>query len=320
LLILDEPTAVLAPAEARELLEWLRNFAAEGGTAIVITHKLDEARAYADDLTVLRRGRTVLTRAASETSTEDLATAMIGAGPPATHVATGNRTIGSSAAAARGVSIPRERGLAAIHDATFDIHRGEIVGVAGVEGSGHHELLLALAGRLPVSRGELLLPDDIGFVPEDRHRDAVVLDFTLTENVAINGAGARSGRMHWPARVELTRSQLTAFDVRSRGPADRMAALSGGNQQKVVLAREVSGKPTLLVLENPTRGLDIRAAAFVREQIQTIRAGGAAVVFYSSDLDEIIDIADRVLVVHAGRVRSVETDRALVGAAMLGAG
>jgi ABC-type uncharacterized transport system ATPase subunit len=125
--------------------------------------------------------------------------------------------------------------------------------------------------------------------------------------------------MHWPAIEGATGKLLDQFDVRARGPLDRMASLSGGNQQKVVLAREVSGKPILLVLENPTRGLDIRAAAFVRAQIQAARQGGAAVVFYSSDLDEIIDIADRVLVVHAGTVRLVAPDRALVGAAMLGA-
>jgi ABC-type uncharacterized transport system ATPase subunit len=320
LLIFDEPTAVLAPAEARELLEWLRTFAAEGGSAVVITHKLDEARSYADELTVLRLGRTVFTGAASTTSADDLAAAMIGAGQPTHRPSARSEIFGSAAASAKGVTILRDTGPAAIRDATFDVHRGEVVGVAGVEGSGHHELLLALAGRLPVARGDLLLPTAIGFVPEDRHRDAVVLDFTLAENVAIHDAGARQGRMHWRAIGERTRELLDRFDVRSRGPLDRMAAQSGGNQQKVVLAREVGADPVLLVLENPTRGLDIRASAFVREQIGARRAAGVAVVLYSSDLDEIIEIADRVLVVHAGSVRSVEPDRALVGAAMLGAG
>jgi simple sugar transport system ATP-binding protein len=216
------------------------------------------------------------------------------------------------------VTIRGGRGLTAIDRATFDIRRGEVVGVAGVEGSGHHELLLALGGRLPVGGGTLTLPGRVGFVPEDRHRDAIVVDFSLTENVAIQGAGRRTGRMRWAQIERRTATLLERFDVRSRGPSDRMATLSGGNQQKVVLAREVDAQPELLVVENPTRGLDIRASAFVRQQIRAGRDAGMAVVLYSSDLDEVIESADRVLVVHAGTVRWIDRDRTAVGAAMLG--
>ena len=317
-LILDEPTAVLAPAEARELLGWLRGFTSGGGTAVVITHKLEEARAFTDDLTVLRNGRTVFSAPARATSTARLAEAMLGAPATPTSDASGRPASDVIVARATDVTIRRDRGLAAITRATFDIRRGEVLGVAGVEGSGHHELLLALAGRRPVTRGSLALPARIGFVPENRHRDAVVLDFSLTENVAIHDAGTRAGRMQWKAIEARTSTLLQRFDVRSRGPAERMATLSGGNQQKVVLAREVDAQPDLLVVENPTRGLDIRASAFVQAQIRAGRDAGMAVVLYSSDLDEVIDSADRILVVHAGTVRLIDRDRAAVGAAMLG--
>jgi ABC-type uncharacterized transport system ATPase subunit len=318
---LDEPTSVLAPSEATELLEWLRRFASSGGTAIIITHKLREARAYADDLTVLRRGRTVLTGPAKSITDESLAAAMLGASPLSERAVRG--TSGRQHATvvqADSISIRGSRGNIAIRDATFQIAGGEIVGVAGVEASGHHELLLALSGRAPVSSGSLSIPSRIGFVPEDRHRDGVVLAFTLAQNLAIRDAGPRRGRLRWQRFENRMTTLLQLFDIRARGYDDAMADLSGGNQQKAVLARELEDDPTLIVLENPTRGLDIRAAAFVRAQLGARRDAGAAVVLYSSDLDEVVDGVDRVLVVHDGRVRSMEPDRALVGAAMLGIG
>jgi len=318
ILILDEPTAVLAPAEARDLLGWLRVFAASGGTAIVITHKLDEARAFTDELTVLRGGGTVLSQPTSATTTTGLADAMLGDASPLVAGKVGLPSSDVVVARASDVTIQGKRGVNAICGATFDIRRGEIVGVAAVEGSGHHELLLALAGRLPIAHGTLTVPDRIGFVPEDRHRDAVVLDFSLAENVAIQGAGQRRGRMRWDVVENQASSFLERFDIRARSASDRMATLSGGNQQKVVLAREVDARPDLLVVENPTRGLDIRASAFIRQQLRAGSDAGMAVVMYSSDLDEVVDAADRVLVVHGGTVQWVDRVRAAVGAAMLG--
>lgn len=321
ILILDEPTAVLAPTEAHELLTWLREFATGGGTAVVITHRLEDARAYANDLTVLRGGRTVLTSASDRTTTAEVAEAMIGSGTASASVP---RALESSTsqpvARAEEATIHDSRGRIAIDRATFDIKGGEIVGVAGVEGSGHHELLLALARRRPVGGGRLQLPDRIGFVAEDRHRHGVVLDFTLAENVVINNAGARRGRMRWRSIAAATTTLLKRFDVRASGPDARMATLSGGNQQKVVLVRELDAAPHMLVAENPTRGLDIRAAAFVRNQIRTARDSGMAIVYYSSDLDELVEASDRILAVHAGRVAWVARNRAVVGAAMLGVG
>jgi simple sugar transport system ATP-binding protein len=190
-----------------------------------------------------------------------------------------------------------------------------------VEGAGQRELLLALADRLPPAVGELALPSVVGFVPEDRHRDGMILEFTLAQNVALRGASERRGAVDWRDIEAQTREMIQAFDVRGvneRRPERTVAGqLSGGNQQKLVLARELAGTPALLVAENPTRGLDIRATAAVHDRLRAVRDGGSAVVVYSSDLDEVLGLADRVLVVHGGRVREVKAHEA-AGRAMLG--
>jgi general nucleoside transport system ATP-binding protein len=318
-LILDEPTAILAPEEARDLYEWLRGFVNRGGTAVVVTHKLEEARRFADEVTVLRAGRTVMQRESSAVTAAMLAEAMLGETFNAAVSAAARTTHGPTVFRAEGVSLLNDRRLPAVRNASFEIRAGEIVGVAGVEGSGHHELLLAIAGRQPVSSGLVESHGSISIVPEDRHRDAIVAGFGLSENALIKGAGTRRGRIDWPALSRRVRAFIDQYDVRADGPAVPMRTLSGGNQQKFVLARELSAEPTIVVAENPTRGLDIRASAFVREQLRAARVRGAAVVVYSSDLDELLELADRVLVVHAGTVTELPLDRARIGAAMLGA-
>jgi simple sugar transport system ATP-binding protein len=205
------------------------------------------------------------------------------------------------------------------------VHAGELVGIAGVEGSGQRELLRLLAGRLEATSGTLERPDRVAFVPEDRHRDGLLLDGSLVENLALRGAGARHGLVPWSALAARTTALLERFDVRTGGPGSEAAArtLSGGNQQKFIVARELAGDddagPVLVVAENPTRGLDVRATAAVHARLQEARSAGAAVVVYSSDLDEVLALADRVLVVYDGRVRAVRPDRDVVGRAMLGA-
>jgi simple sugar transport system ATP-binding protein len=233
---------------------------------------------------------------------------------PRTHVQPGEVAL-----RADGLTLVDDRKVAVVRDATFEVRAGEIVGLAGVEGSGHRELLLAIAGRHAGHDGSLRRPDSVSIVPEDRHQNAVVLDFSLAENVAVKNAGSRRGRLDWHHMADQVRDFMSSYDVRAPGPLARMRALSGGNQQKFVLARALAGNPQLIVAENPTRGLDIRAAAFVREELRAARARGAAVVVYSSDLDEILELADRVLVVHAGVVSEVALDRSRIGAAMLGA-
>jgi general nucleoside transport system ATP-binding protein len=317
-LILDEPTAILAPEEARDLYAWLRGFASEGGTVIVVTHKLEEARQFTDELTVLRGGCTVLQSASNDVSTADLTRAMIGESLPAPE-RTPRRPAGDTVVRVERLSLLDDRRVPVVSGASFEVRGGEILGVAGVEGSGHHQLLLALAGRHAASAGRIELATRTSIIPEDRHRNAVVLPFTLTENAAIRNAGERRGIIRWRELSDRVRSLIDRFDVRASGPTATMRTLSGGNQQKFVLARELAGDPQLIVAENPTRGLDIRASAFVREQLRAARDTGVAVVLYSSDLDEIIELCDRVIVVHGGRVTEVAMDRMQIGAAMLGA-
>jgi simple sugar transport system ATP-binding protein len=324
ILILDEPTAVLAPTEVDDLLRWLRQFAAEGNTAILITHKLQEALAIADDVTVLRRGRVAHTGRASTATAASLTTAMLGAemrgitqpgspsdaapSPPVFH--------------AERIVVRDAEGAVRVREATFVVRAHEIVGVAAIEGSGQRELLRALAGRRRVDAGMLERPARVGFVPEDRHGEALLLDRSLVENVALRDAGDRRGVLRWRAIREHTESLMAAYDVRAGSERSPVRTLSGGNQQKLVLAREMGGgeDPLAVVLENPTRGLDVRATADVHARLRDARDRGAAVVVYSTDLDEVLALSTRVLVVHAGSVREVARDRDIVGRAMLGLG
>jgi len=327
LLILDEPTAVLAPAEADDLMRWVRRYRDDGNTVVLITHKLREARAVADDVTVLRRGTTVLAGSASALDEASLVTALVGAEGASELLRTGESpphagsvSAPSVVATLRQVSVLNERGKEAVRDASLEVRRGEIVGVAAIEGAGQHELLRLLAGRTSPSRGTVTLPDRIAFIPEDRHRDAMVLDMTLVENVALRGLSSRRGVIDWSSLTSECDEMLGDFDVRASGHRALGRELSGGNQQKFVLGRELSMAPELVIAENPTRGLDIRATAAVQRQLRDVRAAGSAVVVYSSDLDEVLALADRVVVMHAGTLRSIETPtRAVVARAMLGA-
>jgi simple sugar transport system ATP-binding protein len=206
-----------------------------------------------------------------------------------------------------------------LHSANLTVHAHEIVGIAGIEGSGHHELLLALAGRLTPSTGEMRLPDEIGFIPEHRQRDALVPAFSLVENIALRNVAHAHGRIHWAALAERTRELVERNGIRSASVLAPARALSGGNQQKLVLARELDATPTLVVAENPTQGLDVRAAAAVRTRLREARDTGAGVVVYTSDLDELLGLADRVVVAFHGTLHEVPRDADAIGRAMLGA-
>ena len=341
-LILDEPTALLAPAEAEELLAMLSRFAARGNAAVIITHKLREALSAADDVTVLRRGRTTLAVRAADSDAVQLTAAMLGesgvAGRGARDVGGGVTNEGNGEKArdgARGEGVRREggqvvidardlvlvdgRGVQRVRGVTLAVRAGEILGVAGVEGAGQHELLRALAGRMKPSKGALRVPERIGFVPADRQRDALVAGFTLAENVALSGAGAARGRMRWKEIERRTSELLEGHDIVASGVRAAAESLSGGNQQKLVLARELDGAPHALVAENPTRGLDIAATAALHHRLVEAREAGMAIVLYSSDLDELIAMSDRLVVMFDGRLTEVVLDRDAAGRAMLGA-
>jgi ABC-type uncharacterized transport system ATPase subunit len=329
ILVLDEPTAMLAPAESEDLFRWLRGFVAAGNAAVLITHKLREALAIADEVTVLRRGRLAFQGAASDATPETLTTAMIGSDLPSRRPAASRGRPGDGRRPlfrALGAVLRDSAGTVQVSDAHFAISAGEIVGIAAVEGSGQRALLRALAGRMPVSEGVMERPVSVGFVPEDRHVDAVLLDRSLSENVALRGAGRRTGLIDWASLRERTAALLAAYDVRAPSTETPMRALSGGNQQKLVLARELDGlgsetavaSDEALVVENPTRGLDVRATAEIHARLRAARDRGAAVILYSSDLDEILALADRALVMYAGTIREAALDRDAIGRAMLG--
>jgi len=335
-LILDEPTAVLAPTEADDLLRWIRRFADAGNAVVLITHKLQEALAIADRVTVLRHGQVVHEGPASHTSVRELTDAMIGTHlhPASDHGAVvpapaEPESVPTAVLTARAVTVRDERGTPRLREASLVVRRGEILGVAGVEGAGQRELLRALAGRVALEAGTVEGPEDVGFVPEDRHQDAVLLDRPLTDTVALRGAGRRRGRMPWHALEARTRQLMREFDVRAPSPDVPARSLSGGNQQKLVFGREMERDGTAacapgdtvaaLVVENPTRGLDVRATAEVHARLRAARDQGMAIVLYSSDLDEVLALASRMVVLHHGRVREVPLSRDAIGRAMLGA-
>lgn len=327
LLILDEPTAVLAPSEVEDLLRWIRDFAVRGGSVVLVTHKLREARAVADEITVLRHGRVVRVGSTATISEHELARAIF---PENVEVQSAAATLAPGKldeprqpmeplVRADAIDVTDARGARRIHNAVFEVRRHEIVGIAAVEGSGHRELLQALAALLPVSSGVLRLPERIGLIPADRNRDALVLEFTLVENVALHRLGTRRGLIPWRDLEDRTSGLLKHFGIVASSARARARELSGGNQQRLVVARELEHAHDLVVADNPTRGLDIRATAFVHGQLREAAACGAAVAVHSSDLDEILSLATRMLVVYHGEVREVALDRDKVGRAMLGA-
>lgn len=320
-LILDEPTAVLTPRESEELFGWLRRFVAEGGTVVLVTHKLQEALSVADEVTVLRAGTQVLTAPAAGLDVHALVRAVTGeerTGPPL-RTRTRLATRGPCVARLVDASARDARGVVRLQPVTIECFAGEIVGIAGVEGSGVHELVRLLAGRLAPTSGSVMLPTTIGFVPEDRLRDAVIETFSLTENLALRDAATRTGRMPWPALEAQTGTVIRAHNVRAPSPATPVGALSGGNQQKFVLGRELEARPALVVAENPVRGLDILATEHVLRELGISADAGSAVVLYSGDLDELLPMADRMFVMFAGALSEVPVNRSAVASAMVGA-
>lgn len=319
-LILDEPTAVLAPREADDLLQWLREFANAGSAVVVITHKLREALTVADEVTVMRRGRSVLEAVpARELAADTLAVAIVGERIDRTvsaHAET--QPAGHVVARLNAVSALDDRGAQTLSRVSLEVRAGEILGIAAVEGAGQRDVLRLLAGRTEPTSGAVERPSGIGFIPEDRHADALILDFSQTENLILRGSGSRRGRIDWSAAVATTDRLAAEFDVRGGAPAVAVGTLSGGNQQKLVLARELNETPVLVVVENPTRGLDIRATDAVHRRLRSAADEGAAVVVYSSDLDEVMSLASRIVVMHGGVAREVARDRERVGRAMLG--
>lgn len=315
-MILDEPTAVLTPRDTTELFRQLRAFAASGGAVVLITHKLTDALEQADTVTVLRRGQLVLNSPISAVTESSLVAAMLGTAPEV-DVTTASKSDSTQVVASLENAVIRDERTGLTTSVSFQVKSGEIVGVAALN-SAATPLLRILAGRAEPVSGGLQLPRRIGFVPENRRDDALIEDFSLAENFALAGAGERRGVIQWSSIEAETRDVISRFDVRTASIESRPSALSGGNQQRFVLGRELRYEPRLLVLENPTQGLDVNATAFVHSRIRDARNSGAAVVFYSSDLDELAELSDRVVVLSGG-LNDVPADRTAIGRALLGA-
>ncbi len=319
ILILDEPTAVLTPQETRELFGILRSLVAEGMSVIFISHKLKEVLEIADRITVLRRGKKIETLPRAGATTETLARLMVGR-EVLLRVEKKPAEPGESLLTVEGLSTRDDRGLDAVRDVSFEVRGGEIVGIAGIDGNGQSELVEALTGlRKPTSGRVLIGNKDVtgrgprasfdageGHIPEDRHRRGLVLDFTLAENIALHDYRRQpDSRFGWlfPGRlVRRARRVLNEFDVRGGGPQTAALALSGGNQQKVVIAREIDGDPRVLVSAQPTRGLDVGAIEFVHRRLVEERDEGRAVLLVSLELDEILSLSDRILVIYEGQI------------------
>ena len=322
-LILDEPTAVLTPQEIDELLPAVRALAADGVAVIYISHKLDEIARVCDEVSVLRRGRVVHHGPASE-SPERLAHLMVGS--PVGHPVRRAGPAPSTAPvriATRDLTI-RAADRTILHEVTLDVRAGEIVGIAGVEGNGQVALVQAVLGRLPASSGSLTLAEDIAVIPDDRHREALVMPLSVAQNLALRRYRAapfsRHGWLSPAAWSAHARALMAASDVRASSPDAAVATLSGGNQQKAVVARELHGDPAVIVAVNPTRGLDVGAAAAVLNRLVAARDRGAAVLLIHHDLDELLAISDRVQVLNGGRLYDSgwpACDRATIGRLMM---
>jgi ABC-type uncharacterized transport system ATPase subunit len=319
ILILDEPTAVLTPQEAEELFTILRSLQAEGKSIIFISHKLGEVLAIADRITVLRRGKTIDTVPREGATEEGLARLMVGR-EVLLRVDKQPSQPGDPLLTVEDLRVRDERGLEAVRGVSLEVRAGEIVGIAGVDGNGQTELVEALTGLRKAESGRVVaggedlvdesarecLDAGVGHIPEDRQRRGLVLDFTLAENIALHDyreePDSKWGWLYPRRLIARAGRLLKEFDVRGGGPKTPAASLSGGNQQKVILAREISRDPKILIAAQPTRGLDVGAIEFVHRRLVTERDEGRGILLVSFELDEILSLADRILVIYEGRI------------------
>ena len=319
ILVLDEPTAVLTPQEAQELFEIVRALESQGKSIIFISHKLNEVLEIADRISTLRRGKLVDTVTAAGATEEGLARMMVGREVLLRVDKTPSHP-GDPLLSVESLTVIDDRGLETVHDVSFEVRAGEILGLAGVDGNGQSELIDAIAGLRHAESGRVILDGEdishatardvldsgIGHIPEDRHRRGLVLPFTLTENLGLHAyrlaPNSRRGFLQLRRMLERARRLLKEFDVRGGSPSTPASALSGGNQQKVVLAREIDADPKVLIAAQPTRGLDVGAIEFVHRRLVEQRDAGRAVFLVSLELEEILSLSDRILVIYEGRI------------------
>ena len=319
ILVLDEPTAVLTPQEAQELFSIIRSLTAQGKSVIFITHKLNEVLEIADRITVLRRGKKIETLEAEGATEEGLARLMVGR-DVLLRVDKHRAQPGEALLAVEGLSAFDDRGIEKVREVSFDVKAGEIVGIAGIDGNGQTELIDTLCGLRAAAGGTVLLDGvdvtnlsalahyhaGLGHIPEDRQRRGLVLEFSSAENIALHDyRSSPYSKLGWlfPGRiVELGARLIKEFDVRGGGPQTRAGGLSGGNQQKLVLAREIDRNPRVLIAAQPTRGLDVGAIEFVHRRLVAERDEGRGILLVSLELEEILSLSDRILVIYEGKI------------------
>ena len=339
ILIFDEPTAVLTPAEILELMDIMKTLVKEGKSIILITHKLDEIRAVADRVTVIRRGKSIQTVSIEGATNKDLAEMMVG------------RSV--SFVTEKEEAQPKEvvlqisdlvvnenRGVPAVKELSIDVRAGEIVGIAGIDGNGQSELIQAITGLRKVKSGSIKIKGqevvglssrkitemNVSHVPEDRHRDGLVLEMMLSENIALQTYYkeplSKNGVLNYNQINSYARKLMEEFDVRAANEIVPASALSGGNQQKAIIAREVDRNPDLLIVSQPTRGLDVGAIEYIHKRLIAERDKGKAVLVVSFELDEILNLSDRIAVIHDGKIQGIvkpsETNKQELGVLMAG--
>ncbi|MEW6031955.1 MAG: ABC transporter ATP-binding protein [Bacillota bacterium] len=339
LIILDEPTAVLVPQEVSELFEHLLTLKEQGKTVVFISHKLDEVLRVSDRITVLRRGRVVGTVRTGGVTRQRLAEMMVGR-PVLFDLRRSANPPGDPVLALEGVTASLG-GREVLRDLSLVVRSGEVYGVAGVEGNGQTELAEAIMGLRPVDSGEIRLRGEnitnlptgevrqrgVAYIPEDRHRRGLALPMTVWENAILgthrSSEFASRGRLDLRRAFRATEESVLRFDVRLTSILAPVQTLSGGNQQKLILAREFRGQPAFILAAQPTRGLDIGATEFVRQQLLSARDSGAAVLLISADLEEILSVSDRIGVIYNGHIQAEfsqdEADPRTLGAYMTGA-
>lgn len=322
ILIFDEPTAVLTPSEIDELMAIMKNLVKEGKSIILITHKLDEIRAVSDRVTVIRRGKSIETVEIAGATNADLAEMMVG------------RSV--SFKTEKQASQPKEvvlsikdlvvnenRGVPAVKNLSLDVRAGEIVGIAGIDGNGQSELIQAITGLRKVESGSIELKGDsivglhprqitelsVGHVPEDRHRDGLILEMMISENIALQTyykePHSKNGILNYSNITSYAKKLMEEFDVRAASEIVPAAALSGGNQQKAIIAREIDRDPDLLIVSQPTRGLDVGAIEYIHKRLIEERDNGKAVLVVSFELDEILNVSDRIAVIYDGKIQGI---------------
>jgi ABC-type uncharacterized transport system ATPase subunit len=337
LLILDEPTAVLTPQETDDLLAVMRGLAESGKSIVFITHKLREVKAIADRITVIRRGRTVAS-VTPDTSEDELAALMVGR-DVSLEVTKTPAEPGDEMLAVKRLVVDDDRGVRAVDGIDLTVRAGEVLGIAGVQGNGQTELAEALVGLRALRAGSIelagrnlagrttkqILGAGVGYIPEDRSLDGVVKDFTVAENLVLDmydrAPYGNAFKLNPAAIAESARERVGRFDIRTSSAESTVGTLSGGNQQKVVVAREMSRPLKLLIAAQPTRGVDVGSIEFIHNQIIHERDNGTAVIVISSELDEVVGLADRIAVMYRGRILAVvapDVPREEIGLLMAG--